>query len=655
MSITLERACQQSHSHHTQGISGMQSTLVSKSMSLHSRPVNTTPYFELSNHSACERTKSKINSFNLSPPVETRLELGTQENDEYESHDDDMKMGSVRLSRHIPQREGMDMSLSAFNLICNISNSTYTGPTASEMSHPHGSSVPIFLDTATRQAFSVSSTHTPVVSSTLTSFSADSHISDDDHYAASIYNDILAENLALHGDSKSGVAPTGKNIDTEENTGLGLLHTTSGRRGIGGDVFRFGVNAFHHRTGSSCTSKGDHNRISSAASPCRLELSSPSSFSTRRNLAIRHSLHTSSSSGRQQRVLFTNPERILDAPGFTETAAQLIDWGSNNKLIIGLKDSLYSWDAESRTAAKVLQLQGEMCIGNVHWLHRCTCIALSTGGGTTAIYDCCSGNFVRALRLPAGMEVTCLDVNGPVLAVASNGPTGCTQVFDLRAKNALIASYEGHSGPVKTMQYCTADPFYLATGGKEGDVCIWDSRRTNQLRYAFDEVHRGPVSAICWNPEKRNKLFTGGKDGVLRLIDTHATPRTQENHPIGGGYGYFSRPNISSYVTQAVQTRYPISGIIAQGEEVLTSHDKKGQLQLRKVSNIHLTGVFSALDCTAGLSCMVLAPDQECVCAAQSNETIKFWRVFNKGVNKQSSQEFEREAGSDSYLYEQLR
>ncbi|CCW63054.1 unnamed protein product [Phytomonas sp. EM1] len=655
MSITVGKTCQQPHNYHNPGISGIQSTLASKYISLHSKPVNTAPHFGLSSPSAFQRTKSKISFANPSVPVATRLVLGTQENDEDEPHDDDMEMGSVRLSRHIPQREGMDMSVSAFNLLCNMSNPTDVGPAASKMSRLPGSSVPVFLNTATRQGLPASTVHTSVTSSTFTSFSVDSHISDDDHYAASIYNDILAENLALHGVGETGVAPAGGIMDGEEASRSCLLHGASGRRGIGGEVFSFGVNTFHHRTGSGCASNADHNRRSSAASPCRLELPSPPSFSTRSNPAARLPLHAPPSSGRPQRVLFTNPERILDAPGFPATATQLIDWGSNNKLIIGLKDSLYSWDAESRTAAKVLQLQEDMCIGNVHWLHRCACIALSTGGGTTAIYDCRSSSFIRALRLPAGMDVTCLDVNGPVLAVASNGPTGCTQAFDLRAKNALIASYEGHSAPITAMQYCTAEPFYLATGGREGHVRIWDARRTHQPRYAFDEVHSGSVSAICWNPEKRSKLFTGGEDGVLRLIDTHITTRTLENHHIGGGDPHFSRPNTSSYVTQAVQARYPISGIIAQGGEVLTSHQRKGQLQLRKVSNLHLTGVFSALDCTEGLSCMVLAPDQECVCAAQSNETLKFWRVFNESGNKQGFQETERCAGSSSYLYEQLR
>lgn len=42
------------------------------------------------------------------------------------------------------------------------------------------------------------------------------------------------------------------------------------------------------------------------------------------------------------------PERVLDAPGFTDDYyLNLIDWSSSNKVAIALSDMTYVWDAET--------------------------------------------------------------------------------------------------------------------------------------------------------------------------------------------------------------------------------------------------------------------------------------------------------------------
>lgn len=277
--------------------------------------------------------------------------------------------------------------------------------------------------------------------------------------------------------------------------------------------------------------------------------------------------------------------------------------------------------------------------------------------GTTAIYDCRTSDFLRTVRLPVGLQVTGLSVKGPVMAVASDGLHGTTCAYDLRAKDALIATYEGHSEGIASLHYCAAEPFYLATGGRDGSVRVWDARRAATPRYAFDGVHQGSVNVVRWDPQKRSRLFTGGEDGVLCLMDTHAPKRTIEmDHNAdeeGAGMGS-TLEHLAQYITRAVNTQFPISGLACHGTsgEVVTAHKLKGQLQLRKTSTFHLLSTFTALHCDAALSCLTLAPDKESVCAAQGDDTLKFWRVFDN--NAARSSERGRAAGGSRTVWNEL-
>ena len=647
-----------------------------------------------------------------------------------------------RLSRHIPQRVGIDMAVSSFNLISSsvcgappslasprnftglyagrgnasalagggaaISGAAGHATTPGSAAGPHPSSVHATAAAATVSAgvggASVVATSTvppTPASSALTSFS-ESMVSDDSSYMTSLYNDVLASHLIGHrpsspsasgstSDSRGGgtfgygrsttttngphasavAAPIGDVDDgrrvsetgSEERSGGRRPHAeaaagaAAARRGLGGEVLRFADTA------------------SSEAMPCPFGAGSPvdgpqvrvvayTTKGTRPAPALprvhSRTFYTGGSGSRGvggPRVFDTTPERVLDAPQFPTDATQLLDWGANNTIAIGMGQSLYSWSGDSGQAAKLVDLDSAARIRCVQWLHKCSCVALSVQEGTTAIYDCRTSDFLRTVRLPVGLQVTGLSVKGPVMAVASDGLHGTTCAYDLRAKDALIATYEGHSEGIASLHYCAAEPFYLATGGRDGSVRVWDARRAATPRYAFDGVHQGSVNVVRWDPQKRSRLFTGGEDGVLCLMDTHAPKRTIEmDHNAdeeGAGMGS-TLEHLAQYITRAVNTQFPISGLACHGTsgEVVTAHKLKGQLQLRKTSTFHLLSTFTALHCDAALSCLTLAPDKESVCAAQGDDTLKFWRVFDN--NAARSSERGRAAGGSRTVWNEL-
>ncbi|CAJ1033313.1 WD domain, G-beta repeat, putative [Leishmania lindenbergi] len=617
-----------------------------------------------------------------------------------------------RLSRHIPQRVGIDMTVSSFNLMASTACGAQTS-VGSPLSvsccggrdysrNPYCAAAPTsryvtpgttHLSTATAtnaNGYAAAAAPTPS-SSAFTSFS-ESMVSDDSSYMTSLYNDVLADHLighrggvvtAVNGGSTDdpgatvytrAILTSGANLSVCESstamsdergvTGLSTakcgssLHASadgpvnSARRGLGGEVLRFAdttpaevtprslVTASPTETSSlrlaTFSAKGTARVVASTATATTVGAGLSSALPRVRCRTI----YTSGSGNRGicgARVFNTTPERVLDAPQFPPKATQLLDWGVNNCIAIGMGQSLYSWSGDSGEAMKVVELDDAVRICCLQWLQKCSCVAISVQDGTTAIFDSRTSSFLRIVRLPPELEVTGLSVKGPVLAVASDGPYGTTCAFDLRAKDALVAIYEGHVGGVTTLHYCAAEPFYLATGGSDGSVRVWDARRASTPRYAFDSVHQGSVNVARWDPQKRSRLFTGGEDGIMCLIDTHAPKRTIEMDTMPDeevvGFGC-SHEHLTQYVTRAVNTQYPISGLVCHGTngEVLTAHKNKGQLQLRKASTFHLLTTFTALHCDASLSCLTMAPDQERVCAAQADETLKFWRVFEKST-----------------------
>ncbi|RNF15602.1 putative WD40 repeat protein [Trypanosoma conorhini] len=517
----------------------------------------------------------------------------------------------VRLSRHIPQREGMDMAVSAYNLTSASSTTTTL-------------TMPPVTTAAGGVGVGGGSGGLPLPHSAVASHSSlhsESFVSDDSSYVMSIYNEVLAEQLSEENTQRhrkiGGEVLRFDSTDAIRSRGPPLSLAS-----IGGAVARGCVSSRGETVGRAGTRHSGKGGIHALAmSPFT---SSPAGNTLVKRLKPGKPL--------PQRVLFTNPERVLDAPNFPLHATQLLHWGSNNKLVIGLRNSLYGWDSATAQASLVVQLQDSMHIRAVHWLHKCACIALALDGGVTAIYDCRNEEFLRTVRvrLPSKEEFTYLAVNGPLLSIGTSTSCGGIYVFDLRAKHALTTVYEGHTSGITALHYCTEEPFYLASGSADGSVRVWDARRNSSPRYAFDHVHSGPVNSILWNPDKRSKMYTGGQDGMLCYVDTHApltnVPpilRGDEEGPTTG----------SHFVTRGINTLHPVSGIVSPpgANELATSHNGKGHIQVRQANNFHLVGTLNSPNCEAGILCPTLAPDMERICAAQG-ETLKFWRVFAPNV-----------------------
>jgi hypothetical protein len=462
-----------------------------------------------------------------------------------------------RLSRHIPHRVGMDMELASYNL-------TDTGVAPTSM-----------LGCASTAAAAAGAADT-------SGNGGSSFLSDDSTYMASLYKERLASSLV------------------------------PGAAKIGGEVLRFGAER-HGKSSATALARATTSKEQSTAGH-------PPSAALVVTSRLGGTAAASSHSGpKSRRIVCPNPERVLDAPELPRNASHMIDWGSNNRIAIGIRSTLYEYDPVTNDARKIVELPPTSVIRSVHWFFKCSCVCMGMLTEPVAnFFDMRAERFIRNLQVP-GSAVSAIAVNGSTAAIGNS--SGNVFVYDLRSRDPLVATLEAHRDRVTALDYRIADPSYLASGGTDGVVKVWDDRKRGFPVYTLDRVHQptAAVTAIYWNPEKRTTLFSGDSNGMLHLLDTHkeAAPSPQQSSLEPPGHG--------------VSTGSGITGIVAAAGsgEVATAHRNPGQIQVRRVGTFQHVATFSSQSSQGEpITSMTLSPDRERVCAAQLDETLKFWKIF---------------------------
>lgn len=536
--------------------------------------------------------------------------------DVYEEREEEDEVRPARLSRHIPLREGVDLSLSSFRLI-EPAVSAARGSPYSLSSHGGTTGTGERAYGARLASRSAAPSLFPV-SSGVTSIT-DSIISDDSSYAALVYREKLAEKLCgddlghPHWEHELGCgSPSSSQLSASSMMGPSSQHR-------GGDVLQFFPSSQGSQDGTSGRFLHHHGGARTGGE------------SSLRLRALSRAMDSQGSTHNKRRVLAKHPFRVLEAPSFSAGFSQLIDWGCHNRIAVGMEDVLYVWNPEDGSSNKLVELKNNAKVQHVMWVQKCSFVALATSTGATKIFEGESGTYLRVLepKDAEGEEVTALAIRGPMLAVSSDSPRGITRIYDLRIKHALVQTIESRKDCVTTLSYSPLEPHYLATGSADGSVSLWDGRRNITPRCVFERAHAGAVTALQWNPHRSHRLMSAGKDGVLCFL--HICPRHSGELQQDDELTRVGVPPMGS-VTRAHSTGYPITSAIwhPQSDEILTSHSGKGHLQLRRADNLRYLGMYSAVGTDAEISCLTLSPNTEHVCAIQADQTLKLWHAFNK-------------------------
>lgn len=354
---------------------------------------------------------------------------------------------------------------------------------------------------------------------------------------------------------------------------------------------------------------------------------------------------------RPYRFVESLPIKILDAPKIADDFYQdLVDWGVNNVICVGLGSALWSWNATTGTVACLANITSAVAaarnggvppsspppddapitITSCKWNLRGTHVAVGTGVGDIEVVDAATGAVVRSL---GGHEtkVGCLAFAGPMLA--SGGQDKCIYIRDMRSSKDYEHKLKGHLQEVCGLKW-SIDWSMLASGGNDNRLLVWSAAMMSSglgsgsgrdAQAEMSSERQGPVSsavrplmkftqhsaaikALAWSPHKAGLLASGGgtNDRNIRFFNCYTGVMEQS---IDSG----------SQVCQLIWSHRRDELISALGYNTNTVVVWKHPTMTRVATlHGHMRRVLY----------MAQSPNGEDVVTGAGDETLRFWRVW---------------------------
>lgn len=173
----------------------------------------------------------------------------------------------------------------------------------------------------------------------------------------------------------------------------------------------------------------------------------------------------------------------------------------------------------------------------------------------------------------------------------------------------MVSTFSNHFGEVCGLQW-SLDGSQLASGGNDNVLNIWElGRENNTPKFTFDE-HQAAVKALAWCPWQSNLLASGGgtADRTMKFWNTS----TGE---------LLNSIDTASQVCALQWSRHR--------KEIVSAHGfSKNQLCVWKYPSMAKIGELTGHG--ARVLNMAQSPDGTTVVSASADETLRFWRLFER-------------------------
>lgn len=324
---------------------------------------------------------------------------------------------------------------------------------------------------------------------------------------------------------------------------------------------------------------------------------------------------------RKARVISTVPVRVLDAPGIVDDFyLNVVDWGLANMLAIGLDRVLYTWDAKT---ASIGTFPMDSVVTAVRWcVASPSVVAVASGPGTVRICEVRTMNVLRTFEASADKtRVAALAWHRSVVATGSRA--GAIAFHDVRLREHKMAELPtAHAGHVCGFAW-REDGRFLASGGDDGFVRVWDMRspRAPTLLFAGQHRNKAAVKALAWSPVDRGLLATGGgaADMCIRLWNPRSGKKAGGVDTGGQVTGLHWAGNGSELVSCGSSGTMWGNGIVTVWRYPELSRLAEWQ--------VHESRVLSS----------TLSPDGTTVATVSRDENLKFWEALEKLKKRKKS------------------
>ena len=305
------------------------------------------------------------------------------------------------------------------------------------------------------------------------------------------------------------------------------------------------------------------------------------------------------------------PYKVLEAPAIQDDFyLNLIDWGPQNVLAVGLSSSVYLWNAQTATVNRLADLGSDL-VSSISWPERGSLLAIGTNSGKCVIWDAQAGREVRSFESHKN-RVGTLAWNGSILS--SGARDRFIYHHDLRSPKPHVGKLVGHKQEVCGLQW-SPDGQYLASGGNDNRLLIWSPHSTAPVQKYTE--HTAAVKAIAWSPHQRGLLVSGGGTAdrnirfwnILTGLPLHSVDTGSQVCNVAW----------SKNVNEIVSTHgYSQNQIVVWSYPTMTP--------LARLTG-HLMRVLY----------LAVSPDGQTIVTGAGDETLRFWSVFPASGSKEVS------------------
>ncbi|RKF79515.1 WD repeat-containing protein slp1 [Golovinomyces cichoracearum] len=318
-------------------------------------------------------------------------------------------------------------------------------------------------------------------------------------------------------------------------------------------------------------------------------------------------------SAQYRRRIASAPERVLDAPGLVDDYyLNLLDWSSGNQVAIGLERNIYIWSADTGSVNSLLETSPDTYISSVKWSGDGAYVSVGLGTGEVQIWDVEEGTKLRSMY---GHETRVGVMGWSNHNLCTGARSGIIYNHDVRIAQHKIAELVSHTSEVCGLEW-RGDGVQLATGGNDNLVSIWDARSLSVPKFTKTN-HKAAVKALSWCPWQPNLLATGGGSYDKHIHFWNTTTGARVNSIDTGSQVTSLR--WSPHYREIVSTSgFPDNSISVWSYPTLV---RNAEIPAHESRVLH--------------SC--LSPDGQILATAAADESLKFWKIFEKKAGASSS------------------
>ncbi|KXX80454.1 WD repeat-containing protein slp1 [Madurella mycetomatis] len=312
------------------------------------------------------------------------------------------------------------------------------------------------------------------------------------------------------------------------------------------------------------------------------------------------------SSAQFRRRIATAPERVLDAPGLIDDYyLNLLDWSSGNQVAIGLERNVYVWSADEGSVSCLLETTPDTYVSSVKWSGDGAYVGVGLGTGEVQIWDVAEGVKIRSM-FGHDTRVGVMGWNKHLLSTGAR--SGLVFNHDVRIAEHKVAELVSHTSEVCGLEW-RSDGAQLATGGNDNLVSIWDARSLAVPKFTKTN-HKAAVKALAWCPWNMNLLATGGGSYDRHIHFWNTTSGARVNS-IDTGSQVTSLRWSPHYREIVSSSGFPDNSLSIWSYPTLV---RNVEIPAHESRVLH--------------SC--LSPDGQMLATAAADESLKFWKIFEK-------------------------